>query len=132
MGIINTTKRAAQFTALALVLAYGGFYAVTKWDTSKDRRVTIQVRSGRIQARSWGNVHSSINGLFRVSGGFDNKKDFEETFWARPGEKIKMWATLSQGRNWVSCAILFDGVPAVPPVTTGIDFEVSCTLEAVA
>lgn len=133
MGVVGAAKRTVQITVAAAVVVYIGFYALTKWDTSEDRQATVIVELAQVDRAVHGNVHTYINGAER-SGEVVSKENpkFSETFWVRPGEKVRVTAHLFFGQASLKCQILIDGTPGAGPVQTPVDFEMACDLSATA
>ena len=132
MGVVaDTTRKIKIFTVVAIV-AVGSLYAYTKIDTSKDRSVTVIVEMIPVKWAVTGFATVTFNGAHRSTESIPENNLYEDTFWARPGEKIGLLGRLLQGKGSVSCSILMDGVPVGPPQVHGPGFEVACQLEAVA
>lgn len=120
MGVISTTKRTVQATVILAVLAYAGFYALTKWDTGNDKQATVIVVMHDV--RSFVNVVTYINNAQRSVDSLDKDHPrFSDTFWVRPGETIRVWGSIIFGKTSLTCQILIDdkSVGAPAPALSG-------------
>jgi hypothetical protein len=135
MGVISDTTRKIKVFGLVLIIGIGGLYAYTKWDTSNYRTATIVVSltSAKEKRQVLGNVNSYINGAERASHPLtDQDNKYEDSFWVRPGEKVRLWAYLYFGEGALTCTILFDGVVAAGPKISPTGFESTCEVSATA
>lgn len=132
MGVIQDTARRIKVGGMVLILAVGGLYAYTKWDTSKDRWATVKVDIGEHANRTiHANVFIAINGAEHSTSVATDKQGVQESFWIRPGETIMVNSNVSFGKASLTCVILMDGHAQAGPVTVGPDFGASCHLQAV-
>lgn len=135
MGVISDTTRKIKVFGLVLIIGIGGLYAYTKWDTSKDRTATIVVtlKPAKEKRQVLGSAYSYINGAERASRPLtDQDNKYEDSFWVRPGEKVRLWAYLYFGEGTLTCTILFDGVVAEGPKVSSTGFESTCEVSATA